>query len=131
MRGVAIAITVIAMMGCAAGSRVSRPALDDRNVLTAAEIVAAGAIDTYHAVSRLRPQYLTTRAGIRTQSGGSEMPVYLDGLKFGDVESLHQIPLGGVRQIHYLAAWEADVRWGGQHPRGAIHVITRASGIAR
>jgi hypothetical protein len=50
--------------------------------------------------------------------------VYLDDLPFGGVESLRSIPLERVRVIRYLSPFDADLRWGGSHPAGAILVTT-------
>jgi hypothetical protein len=96
-----------------------------QNVLTAAEIVASHVSDVYQAVSQLRPQFLRRRFSTPTPMlEGVPVVVYLDNIKLGDGESLRSIPLGQVRLIRYLDPMEADLRFGGQHPAGAILVTT-------
>jgi hypothetical protein len=54
----------------------------------------------------------------------TSMSVYLDDLPQGGLESLRYIPLDRVRLIRYLNPTDADIRWGGSHPAGAILVTT-------
>ena len=98
-----------------------------RNVLTAAEIVASRVTDVYQAVTQLRPDFLRRRASnVSTMALGrpAAVAVYLDEIPYGGVESLKHIPLDRVRVIRYLNAFDADLRWGGSHPAGAILVVT-------
>jgi hypothetical protein len=97
------------------------------NVLTAAEIVAARVSDAYQAVMQLRPDYVRHRyvSPIPSVTRSYGVTVYLDDLLIGDAEALRSVPLGEVRTIRYLPPMEADMRFGGQHPAGAILVITR------
>lgn len=96
------------------------------NVLTAAEIVASHVSDAYQAVVQLRPNFLRLRyeSPVPTVTQSYAVAVYLDDLLVGDAETLRSIPLGDVRTIRYLPPMEADMRFGGQHPGGAILVAT-------
>lgn len=111
---------------CAAASSSTRPVRSaGRDVITAAEIVASRVTDVYQAVAQLRPEFLRKRSGVVIAPYRvPQVIVYLDDLEFGTAESMRHIPLARVRQIRYLSATEADLRWGGQHPAGAIHVST-------
>lgn len=113
-------------MGCAAATSGSRPESSvRREVITAAEIVASRVTDAYQAVLQLRPEFLRRRGATAMPSLTSPpVIVYLDNIEFGTAESLRQVPLGRVRLIRYLGPNEADLRWGRQHPAGAIHVVT-------
>jgi hypothetical protein len=94
-------------------------------VITAAEIVAARVTDVYQAVSQLRPEFLRRRGGAAMPAfAPAAIGVYLDELPFGGVESLRYIPLDRVRLIRYVSPSDADLRWGGSHPMGAILVTT-------
>lgn len=99
-----------------------------REVLTAAEIVAARVTDAYQAVTQLRPEFLRRRPGSLAISPFAEVPiaVYLDEMPYGRAESLRQIPLDRVRLIRYVSTTEANLRFGGSHPGGAILVTTQA-----
>lgn len=112
--------------GCAAASSSTRPvASAGRDVITAAEIVAARVTDVYQAVSQLRPEFLRKRRATAMASYNTpQVVVYLDGMEYGYAESLRQMPLHMVRQIRYLSPTEANLRYGRHHPAGAINVIT-------
>jgi hypothetical protein len=96
-----------------------------RDIITAAEIVAARATDVYQAVTQLRPEFLRRRGGTAVNAPSrSNIVVYLDELPYGGLESLRYIPLDRVRLIRYVSPTDADLRWGGSHPTGAILVTT-------
>jgi hypothetical protein len=96
-----------------------------RDVITASEIVASHVTDVYQAVVQLRPEFLRRRSARQVASyARGTVAVYLDDLRFGNVETLRYIPLGQVRLIRYLSPNDADLRWGGSHPTGAILVTT-------
>lgn len=132
MQRAACVFISFSLAACATGSSVSDSenlslrASPARNVLTAAEIVTARVSDVYQAVTQLRPDFLRRRPA--TVAAMIDRPaaiqVYLDGLPFGTEESLRAIPLDRVRVIRYLTPFDADLRWGGSHPTGAILVTT-------
>jgi hypothetical protein len=95
-------------------------------MITATEIVAARVTDVYQAVMQLRPEFLRRRGGSvhQTSAPVTSVVVYLDELPYGGVESLRYIPLERVRVIRYVSPSDADMRWGGSHPTGAILVTT-------
>lgn len=131
MRGAAVVFISVALAACATGGSAADPeslslrANPARNVLTAAEIVAARVSDVYQAVSQLRPDFLRRRhAAAASLYKPAAVPVYLDDMPFGAEESLRNIPLERVRLIRYLSPFDADLRWGGSHPAGAILVTT-------
>lgn len=126
-RRVSILMIGLFSSGCAAASTSTRPVQNaGRDVITAAEIVASRVTDVYQAVVQLRPEFLRQRrsTAVIAPYRPPQVIVYLDDLEFGGVESMRNIPLMRVRQIRRLRAMEADLRWGGQHPAGAIHVTT-------
>lgn len=126
-RRVSLVCVGVVSMGCAAATSASRPvASAGRDVITAAEIVAARVTDAYQAVAQLRPEFLRRRGVTAIASFSSpSVIVYLDDMEFGTVESLRSVPLGRVRLIRYISQNEADLRWGRHHPAGAIHVTTQ------
>ena len=79
------------------------------------------------AVTQLRPEFLRRRSSVPvlpTIGATAPIGVYLDDLPYGGVESLRSIPLDRVRLIRYIPPFEADLKWGGTHPTGAILVKT-------
>ena len=121
--GIVVAFTA----SCAVATTNAGPfASTGSNVLTAAEIVSSHVSDAYQAVMQLRPDYLRRHyvSPVPSVTDGHDVSVYLDDLLIGDAESLRSVPLGEVRSIRYLPPMEADMRFGGQHPAGAILVVT-------
>jgi hypothetical protein len=87
----------------------------------------------YDIVRVLRPSMLTSR-GITTARSQSQsrvweadhgIKVYLDGIRYGGVESLATIPANTVREIRWLSAGDATIRYGTGNVAGAIVVATR------
>jgi hypothetical protein len=131
LRQVSCIVACVLFTACASGSPTTRPMSSSalgREVLTAAEIVAARATDVYQAVTQLRPEFLRRRPGALAVSPFSEVPiyVYLDDMPYGRAESLKQIPLERVRLIRHISSTEANLKYGGSHPAGAILVTTQA-----
>ena len=60
---------------------------------------------------------------MRQQGSGSPV-VYLDNTREGDVSTLRNISLDGVLEIRFFGATQAQMRWGMDHPAGAILVVT-------
>ena len=100
-----------------------------------AEIEAASVQfgSAYDIVRVLRPSMLTLR-GITTARSQSRSPVweadhgikvYVDGIRYGGVESLATIPANTVREIRWLSAGDATIRYGTGNVAGAIVVATR------
>ena len=126
---VSVSLLLSACVSANSGSRLGSLSLrttPTRNVLTAAEIVASRVSDAYQAVTQLRPDFLRRRhpSFTMTQPMPSAVSVYLDELPFGGIESLRAIPLERVRIIRYLPPFDAELRFGGSHPAGAILVTT-------
>lgn len=126
-RRVSFVLVGLSLTACAAATTPDRPifAGAGRDVLTAAEIVASSVTDAYQAVAQLRPEFLRRRNHLQmTTFAPIAARVYLDELAFGNIESLRYIPLDRVRLIRYVSPTDADIRWGGSHPAGAILVTT-------
>lgn len=131
MRQAAFVVLSVSLAACASNSATSSESLSlratpARNIITATEIVTSRVSDVYQAVTQLRPDFLRRRSTSATMTPlkPAAVSVYLDDLPFGGVESLRSIPLERVRVIRYLSPFDADLRWGGSHPAGAILVTT-------
>ena len=127
-RGISLVIAGMSLTACAASTSTTRPFIAGagREVLTAAEIVAARVTDVYQAVTQLRPEFLRRRSSgvVATPSEPARVAVYVDEMPFGSSESLRYIPLDRVRQIRFVSATEANLLFGGSHPAGIIVVTT-------
>jgi len=50
--------------------------------------------------------------------------IHFDNSRFGDLSTLRNIPIVGIFEIRYFSATQAQLRWGMDHPSGAILVLT-------
>jgi outer membrane cobalamin receptor len=54
------------------------------------------------------------------------MPVvYVDNVRFGDLETLQSIPITGIAEIRYMSGPDATTRWGTGVLGGVIEVIRK------
>jgi hypothetical protein len=102
------------------------------NVISLEEIEAVRdqTDDAMGIIQRLRPQYLRARGAtsLGNAAGGRAIPyarVVVDGMPRGELSVLTQIPAMTVKEIRYLGASEASVRFGTGYDGGAILVTTR------
>ena len=132
------AVLSLTILGCAPPSSVSRPAPQTLNLheLARPEIEAEAArfATAYDMVRTLRPTMLTTRGLTRAAQSRSAMwesstetKVYLDGLRYGGVESLRTISAVDVVEVRWLSAVDATIRYGTGNAAGAIAVTSRSA----
>jgi hypothetical protein len=118
------AAAIISLTSCA--TTTSHPASKNRDLITADEIANSNASNAYEAIERLRPAFLRTRGSQSLQNTAPPSAmVYLDGMRYGPVTSLAQIPAMGVISIQYMSALEASQRFGLGNEGGAILVATK------
>jgi hypothetical protein len=74
------------------------------------------------AVQRLRPQWLRARPRGQTRLAGAEagIVVYIDATRYGSLNSLQSLAVGGIYEIQRYDASEATNRFGTGHTNGAI-----------
>ena len=110
-------VAVVAVLGCAASASNRSATPRTGNLLTAEEIAAAHAdINTaYDAIARLRPNWLAAH-GVTSNpanGGGTRFAlVFVDGQRYGDLNSLRAIPAYHVGDIRYYDVTEAGARFG-------------------
>ncbi len=128
---VVVALTFAGVLGCAStGSgggtdRVGRGANSD--IIDRSELARSNAQNAYDAVRSLRPAFLASRGAttiLLKKEGSSSPVVYLDNTRYGDVTTLRNISLDGIFEIRFFSATQAQMRWGMDHPAGAILVVT-------
>lgn len=125
---VGVALASVATGACASGGG-GRSAAEGRqsDVIYRSEIAKSSALNAYDAVRLLRPAFLAGRGPtslLRTREGSNSPMVYVDNQRFGDSSSLRNIPIDGIVEIRFVGATQAQLRWGMDHPAGAILVLT-------
>lgn len=117
------------------------------NIITQAQIDAAGlGLTAYDVVKHLRPNLVTARgqtsfnngqcdtsavaephvtAACLRQAAAAYPHVYVDGVRYGDINTLKTLPSAQVGEIRFYPASEAQTVFGTGNPAGVIAVSTR------
>jgi hypothetical protein len=125
-------VAVAAAIGCSSAHGASGPqgtsAVSRRtNLLTADEIVAAKAdlVSAYDAVARLRPNWLAAHGLASLDLSSNEFAVvYVDGTKYGGLESLRNIPAYQVASLRYYDVTQAGATFGLKAGTGGVIEVT-------
>jgi TonB-dependent receptor-like protein len=126
MRRLAIAAAALLAIGGCKSSSQGKVAPRNRNLITADEIAKSNASNAYEAVERLRPSFLQTRGPQSIQNTTPPTPnVYVDGMRYGTVQSLQSLPALSIIKIEYMNALDATQRFGIGNDGGAILVTTK------
>jgi len=105
------------------GERTSRP---DPETITGDELARSTASNLYDAVRNLRPAWMMrSRPTAVLQQQQAQLIVYVDGTRYGTIETLRQIVPAGIIYVKYFSAGAAEARFGPGHLLGAIEVVTR------
>jgi hypothetical protein len=123
-------VLIVAMsIGCAAAS--TSGATGDRRsqLITQQEISASGMSGSaFEIITRLRPNFLVSRGQTTINNGQSVASypnVYLDGVTFGDINTLRNIDSAQIAEIRLYQAWEAQTKFGLGNNGGVIAITTR------
>ncbi|HEX7424280.1 MAG TPA: hypothetical protein VF311_10420 [Terriglobales bacterium] len=104
-----IPFAVVASLAACASSGTARSTPRSSDQITSAEIASSSASNAYALVERLRPQWLRA-AGVGSIGGGARtrmVVVYLDGSRLGDIQSLRQLSVDGIKSMQWLDAVRA------------------------
>jgi hypothetical protein len=93
------------------------------NMLTSEQIEQSTATNAHDLVQNLRPRWLQVRGMHGAPTG--QTAVYLDGARFGEIDSLRRINTRSIGSMRFLNPTEATNRFGTGHGHGAILITTR------
>lgn len=110
-----------------------------RNAITREQIAALSTLDAHAIIGSLEPGWLRGRNGNTVggaagvglgadagSAGGVEYPVvFLDGVRYGDLDSLYGLRAGEIEQMEFVSPLEASTRYGSGYLAGVILVTTR------
>lgn len=118
------ALLSIALMACGP-LPVQFPIDYDRNVVAFPEIERTQAVSALDLVRKTRPNFLNSR-GITTFIGTSnDLPtVYVDGMRYGTMATLKDIPASSIAEIRMYRAGEA-AQFGPGNMGGVLSIRTR------
>lgn len=119
-------LLVITLAACSRSGRHADPApRADPDLITAEEIAQTTATTLLDAVRALRPAWmLRSRPTAVMQQQQAQLIVYVDGTRFGNMESLRQLMPSAVVFVRYFSPGAAQARFGPGHLLGAIEVTT-------
>ena len=132
-------IAVAAVLGCSSatsGNQATAGLPRKSNLLTFEEIAAAHAdVNTaYDAVARLRPNWLAAHgvtSGINNGAGTEYALVFVDGMQYGDLNSLRGIPAYHVGNMRYYDVTQAGARFGIRAGSSGVIEVTMLSPTPR
>lgn len=126
-RGLSLLAAACAVIGACTspGAQTGRPTI--RNVILADDIARVGATNALEAIQRLQPRMLAKQRGPSSINfeNQTQIAVYLDGSRFGGIETLQLIEATPILEIRFLSASEATFRFGTGNSGGAIVITTR------
>ena len=122
-----LVVLVVLLTGACASAGPAETGTASSDIITADEIAASHATSAYEAVAKLRHNFLSNRGktSIMDRSAPELPNVYLDGVPYGPLASLNNIPAGDVLTIRLYRAWEATTKYGSGNPAGVIEVTTK------
>jgi hypothetical protein len=121
-------LAFLATVGCAPPPGQADPVKGHReyNVLAAEEIESLNVANAYEAITKSRPQFLRTRGKTTTKNNTVDRAlVFLDGVPYGDINSLRGISVAQITSIQFYPGSDAVTRFGSQYGSGVIEVKTR------
>lgn len=125
MRVISIAVLFASAVLACAPSPAFQGGMPTGNVITREDIEKVNVLNAYDAISRLRPQFLNSHGPTTLSGTDNGYPnVYLNHQLYGDLQSLRNINIQGISEIHYYNGAEASTRFGLGNVSGAIEVIT-------
>jgi len=118
---------VPAVLFACAPSRAGRDESLRQQLITEDEIDASRASTALEAIQRLRVGFLTYRGETSLDKTKSQPypTVYVDGLEYGPIGTLRNIPALEVSTIRLYRSWEATTKFGSGHMGGVIAITTR------
>jgi len=116
-------IALAAVIGCASAASGTSGSRREPNLITAEDIARIPATNAYEAIERLRPLFLRSRGKTSINTPNTQYPtVYVDGVRYGDLNSLRNILATHVLDIRSYNGAEAGAKFGLQNTAGVIEV---------
>jgi hypothetical protein len=127
-RRILIIVIAAAALGCASAATGSGQRSSSQ-ILTQSEIASASVPGSaYDVISHLRPQFLVSRGQTSVYAGQSAATyanIYVDGLLYGDINSLKYIEGSQIDVVRMYPAWEAATLFGSGNPGGVIAITLK------
>jgi hypothetical protein len=122
-----VLLPLVVALACSSAGPANRSGTtrSDPNVISSAELSTATQMNLYAFVSAARPRWLEARRTTGFDGRTTSITLFVDGQRFGDVEQLRNMSLGGVRELRYFGVAEAQQRFNIQNLGAVINVVTK------
>jgi hypothetical protein len=115
----------VSLGGCATVPQ-GQSAPSSRARLTQTDLEKASSDNLYDAISKLRPEWLSSRGATSvTDATPTSVSVFMNGNMMGKADALRQMTVVEVAEIRYWDAAQASARFGMGHPRGVLEIIRK------
>lgn len=130
MHALRFAVALVVISTACGTAQVSPTSAGTRNrsTLSFEEIQASRSHgwSAYDLLANLRPEFLRSRGAVSLRDATqATAAVYLDGLRYGELQILKTIGVDQIFSIGYINAADATTRFGTDHFGGAILIRTR------
>lgn len=122
------ALAVLAMVVSACTPPRLGPGKTSHNqLITENEIEASHGSNAYEVIAKLRASFLTYRGETSLyKSRSTPYPtVWLDGMEYGPIASLRNVPAAQISTIRLYRSWDATTKFGVGNMGGVIEITTR------
>ena len=97
-----------------------------RDLISQEELATQPSLSAYEIIRILRPAWLTSRGPMTGGAATNSYPqVMMDGMHFGDINTLRDLRMENVLEIRFISARDATTRFGTGYMAGIIDVITK------
>ena len=118
-------VLLVQLMACASSGKGGQSS--PSNVISRAELDAAGSATVYDAVLRLRPNFLRNRGptSVMNSTARTVAVVFVNDAEYGNLESLQRFPASRVEEVRYYSGPEATTKFGSSYGTGVIALRMR------
>lgn len=119
---------IATLTACASAGSTAVPATaSSPNVISRAELDAAGSTSVYDVIVRVRPNYLRSRGptSVVNSTARTVAVVFVNDTEYGDLESLRRFPASRIEEVRYYNGSEAATKFGSSYGAGVIALKAR------
>ena len=122
----ALAVVALSISACTP-PRLGLGKTSQNQLITESEVEASHGSNAYEVIAKLRAGFLTYRGETSLyKSRSTPYPtVWVDGMEFGPIASLRNVPAAQIATIRLYRSWDATTKFGVGNMGGVIEITTR------
>lgn len=119
-------LAMVCAIGCVSAASQGQSRSSSLNQLTRTDLAAANSDNLYDAITKLRPEWLSSRGPTSvSNSTPTSVDIFMGGSLLGKADYLKQVSVLDVSEVRYWDAASASARFGMGHPRGVIEITRK------